>query len=85
MASAMRNSASERSDGVESRHVSNAVAAACMAWSTSSARDSGAVAYSSPVTGSITGVVAPSAAGTRLPLMKFEKASMVRCTTPARR
>ena len=45
MASAMRNSARDRSDGVEFRHSSNAAPAAFMARSTSSAPDSGAVAY----------------------------------------
>ena len=50
-ASAMRNRASERSDGVESRHDSNAAAAACIAASTSAGPDSGASAYTSPVTG----------------------------------
>ena len=44
-ASAMRNSASERSAGVASRQPSNAAAAACIAASTSAADDSGAVAY----------------------------------------
>ena len=78
MASAMRNSASERSDGVVSRHVSNAVAAACMARSTSARPDSGAVAYCSPSRGRSPAWSAPSAASTRLPLMKFEKAFMVR-------
>ena len=42
-ASAMRNSASDRSDGVASRQPRNASAAACMAASTSAPDDSGAV------------------------------------------
>ncbi len=77
MASAIRNMASERSDGVESRQLERRGRRLHGLVDVGSARDSGAVAYSSPVTGSITGVVAPSAAGTRLPLTKFEKASMV--------
>jgi hypothetical protein len=70
-ASAMRISASDRSEGVVSRHDSNAAAAACMAASTSAGPDSGAVAYSSPVTGSMTGLVRPSAASTYFPSTKF--------------
>ena len=74
----MRNSASERSAGVVSRHASNASAAACIAASTSSGADSGASPYCSPVTGLTTGVVRPSAASTCLPLTKLENAFMER-------
>ena len=77
-ASAMRNSASDRSAGVVSRHVSNASAAACIAASTSSGPDRTASPYCSPVTGLTTGVVRPSAASTCLPLTKLEKAFMER-------
>ena len=48
-ASAIRNSASDRSEGVVSRQSSNAVAAASIAASTSAGPDSGASAYCSPV------------------------------------
>ena len=71
MASAIRKRASERSFGVESRHPSNAAAAAFIAVSTSVADDSGAVAYCSPVAGFTTPSVRPSAASTYLPSMKF--------------
>ena len=86
-ASAMRNSASERSEGVASRQPSNASAATCMAASTSAAPDKAAVAYCSPVVGSTTAEVRPSAAGTERPPMKFWNSCMAVCcsTSPAPR
>ena len=81
IASAIRNSASERSDGVLSRQSSNAVAAACIARSTSAGPDNVASAYCSPVAGLITGDVRPSLASTHSPLTKFLKAFMAaRCS-----
>ena len=53
IASANFSSARCRSDGVVSRHVSNAVDAADIAASTSAAPETGAVANTSPVVGSI--------------------------------
>jgi alanine dehydrogenase len=79
-ASAMRNSARERSDGVVSRHCSKAAAAARMAASTSAAPDGAAVGVLLPVTGLTTGVVEPSAASTHSPLMKFLKEGRVAIT-----
>ena len=75
-ASAMRNSASERSAGVASRQPSNAAAAARIAASTSAGDDRGAVPYTVPVDGSTTSVVCPPSASTRAPLTKFENAFM---------
>src|SRR4051794_34478643 len=72
-ASAIRKSASERSEGVLSRHSSNAVAAASIARSTSAGPDKVASAYCSPVAGSMTGEVRPSLASTHSPLTKFLK------------
>ena len=76
MASAMRNRARERWDGVVSRHPGKASAAAVIAASTSADPESGAVAYFSPVTGLTTSSVCPSAASTDLPLTKLENAFM---------
>ena len=76
MASAMRNRASERCDGVVSRQPGKASAAAAIAASTSAWPDSGAVAYFSPVTGLMTSSVCPSVASTGLPLTKLENAFM---------
>ena len=53
IASAILSSARWRSDGVVSRHDSNAVAAAAIAASTSAAPETGALANTSPVVGSI--------------------------------
>jgi hypothetical protein len=78
MASARRNSASDRSDGVASRQPGKASAAACIAASMSAAPDSGAVAYSWPVAGLTTPLVRPSDASTRRPLTKFWNACMAR-------
>src|SRR5690242_8847439 len=75
MASAILSSADERSCGVVFRQDSNAVAAAAYARSTSSAPDIGAAPYTSPVVGSMTSYVAPSAASTRCPFTMFLKAS----------
>ena len=72
----MRNTASDRSDGVVSRHDSNAAAAASIAASTSAGPESGASPYCSPVAGLITAVVRPSEASMCLPLTKLEKAFM---------
>ena len=76
IASAIRMSASDRSDGVVSRQPSNAAAAACIAASTSAGPDSAASAYCSPVDGSITALVRPSFASTHAPLTKFLNAFM---------
>src|SRR4051812_47062816 len=75
-ASAMRNSASERSLGVVSRQTSKAEAAARIAASMSPAEDSGAVPYTAPVTGLTTSVVRPSAASTCSPSTKLWNALM---------
>ncbi len=64
IALANRSSARLRSDGVVSRQTSKAAAAAVSAASTSSRPDTGALAYVSPVLGSITELVTPPAAGT---------------------
>ena len=71
IASAIRSSARWRSLGVESRHVSNAVAADWNAASMSAWPDTGALANTSPVVGSTSSAVRPSAAATRAPLMKL--------------
>ena len=70
-ASAMRISASARSPGVVLPQVSNAPRAALTARSTSALVDDGAWAISSPVAGLSTASVAPSAASTDSPSMKF--------------
>src|SRR5690349_7949407 len=75
IASAILSNAAARSCGVVFRHDSKAVAAAPYARSTSSADDIGACPYTSPVVGSITSYVAPSAAVTASPLMMLEKVS----------
>ena len=69
----MRNRARLRSDGVASRHPGKAAAAAAMAASTSSAPDTGASRYSSPVLGSTSMDVAPSAVATYFPPTKFDR------------
>src|SRR5579872_3725855 len=70
-ASAIFSSARLRSDGVVSRHDSNAVAAALSAVSTSRDPETGARVYASPVPGSTTSLVRPSAVSTYLPSSKF--------------
>ena len=64
MASAMRNSARLRSDGVASRQPGKAAAALATAASTSSAPDTGASRLTSPVLGSTRSAVAPDAVST---------------------
>ena len=64
MASAIRNRARLRSDGVVRFHSANASAALRTARSTSPGPDTGASAYGSPVLGSTTGAVGPSSAAT---------------------
>ncbi|MEY3482882.1 MAG: hypothetical protein RLZ40_925 [Actinomycetota bacterium] len=71
MASAMRKSASERSDGVESFHVSKPRSAAFIAASTSACLLFGDVAYTLPVAGLMMSRVSPLAASTCLPSMKL--------------
>src|SRR4051794_29616475 len=69
--SARRRSAAWRSAGVVRDHVSKAVRAAATARSTSARPDMGSRASSSPVAGVTTDSVAPSAASTSSPSMKF--------------
>ena len=71
IASAIFNRARWRSDGVESRHSVNALAAAVIALSTSAALEFGAVAKAWPVAGLIRVVVAPEVESTNLPFTKF--------------
>ncbi len=78
IASAIRSSARWRSDGVVSRHSSNARALSDSAASMSASRDSAAVAYTSPVLGSTSSLVCPSAAAARAPWMKFVNSVIVR-------
>ena len=70
-ASAMRNSARLRSEGVASRHAGKADAAARNARSTSTASETGASANTSPVDGSISSAVRPSLLSTYSPSTKF--------------
>src|SRR5215469_7389375 len=79
-ASANRNIARLRSDGVASRHDSNAVAAACSASSTSAVDDTGACAYASPVLGSTTSLYLPSRGSVYLPFTKLRSGP---CDIPA--
>ena len=67
----MRNRASARSEGVPSAQPGNARWAAAIAASTSSGPESGALVYSVPVTGSISGAVSPVAASRSSPSMKL--------------
>ncbi len=71
IASANLSSARWRSDGVLSRHDSNALAAAEYAASTSCSPDRGDVPNTSPVVGSTRSSCRPSLASTLAPLMKF--------------
>ena len=71
MASAILSSARWRSDGVESRHSVNALAAADIALSTSAAFELGAVANAWPVAGLINVVVSPDDESTNFPFTKF--------------
>ena len=71
IASANFSSARCRSEGVVSRQVSKAEAAAAYAASTSACTDTGADPKTWPVVGSIRSARRPSAASTDLPSMKF--------------
>src|SRR5262249_38291592 len=70
-ASAILRSARWRSDGVVSRHVSKAAAAASIAESTSAGPETGALVYASPVVGSIRSAYEPSFVSTYSPLTKL--------------
>jgi hypothetical protein len=71
IASAILRSARWRSDGVVSRHDSNAVAAALIATSTSTGPETGALANGAPIVGSITSAYEPSFVSTYAPSTKF--------------
>ena len=70
-ASAILFSARWRSEGVVSRHSTNALLAALNALSTSAAPETGAVAYALPVAGLMISLVAPDFAGRDFPSIKL--------------
>ena len=76
--SAIRSSARLRSDGVASRQPSKATAAEDTAASTSTSRDSGAVAKTSPVAGLISSARLSNEVSVHCPPMKLRNSSTTR-------
>src|SRR5215471_14159835 len=81
-ASANLSIARLRSDGVASRQVPNAAAAAFRASSTSAAPDNGARAYASPVLGSTTSLYVPSRGSVCFPFTKLLSGACVIASLP---